>query len=118
MTRDINGYNGFGLPASNTNYSVTLVASTDTTLTVPIDGALGQSSSTSKEKLIAIITHDLGVNIWVAVNATATLPAGASFAATASFENPAAIEVKGGDILHFISSGTPSISVRFYWITS
>ena len=119
MTRDINGYNGFGLPASDTNYSATLAISTDTSLTVPTVFALGDSSSTSKAKLIAIIVPDPGSSVWVALNTAASAPAGASFAATASFLNPAALEVKGGDVIHFFcTTANVSVSVRFYWITS
>ena len=118
MTKDIGGFNGFGLPPSNTNYSATLAAATNTTFTVPTDGSLGQSSSTAKEKLIAIIVSDPGASVWVSLNATAAIPVGASFAATASMLNPAAIEVKGGDVINCICTAGASISIRFYWIAS
>jgi hypothetical protein len=119
MTRDINGYNGFGLKPTDTAYSATLIASTDTALTVPIEFALGNCSSTAVARLLAIIVSDPGDAVWVALNATATVPAGAAFAPTLSALNPAAYEVKGGDVLHFITAGTGvDISIRFYWITS
>ena len=118
MTKDIGGYNGFGLPLSDTNYEVTLVASTDTSLAIPETFNIGSSSSTKNAKLIAIITSDSGSSVWVANNATAVIPSSGSFAATTSCLNPAAIEVKGGDTLHFISSGTPNVSVRLYWLFS
>ena len=117
MTRDCNGYNGFGLQPSDTNYSCTLTASTDTTLTVPLEFSIGQSYSTTTARLIAIIVSDPGDSVWVALNATASAPAGATFAATPSMLNPAAIQVKGGDILHFYSTGTGvDVSVRFYFL--
>ena len=119
MTRDINGFNGFGLQISDTNYSATLAASTATPLTVPLTVTeLGQSYGTAKARLIAIITSDPGSSVWVANNGTAAVPAGGSFASTTSALNPAALEVKVGDVLSFISAGTPSVSVRFYWINS
>lgn len=118
MTKDISGYNGFGLPVSDTNYSATLAASTATALTVPLVSELGMSYSTAKAKLIAIITSDPGSSIWVANNLTAAVPAGGSFASTTSALNPAAIEVKVGDVLSFISTGTPEVGVRFYWLQS
>ncbi len=119
MTRDINGYNGFGLIPTDTQYSATLTVSTDTSLTVPTVFALGNSSSTLKAKLIAIIVSDPGQSVWVALNATAAIPVGASFATTTSALNPSAYEVKGGDVLHFFTaSAGVSVSVRFYWITS
>lgn len=119
MTRDVAGYNGFGLKPTDTAYSATLAANTDTTLTVPLEFALGNCSSTAVARLLAIIVSDPGDSVWVALNATASLPVGASFAATTSALNPAAYEVKGGDVLHFITSGTGvDISIRFYWLTS
>lgn len=119
LTRDVNGYNGFGLKPTNQAYSGTLAASTDTSLTIPTIDALGMSSSTSKARLIAIINADPGASVWVALNATAEVPAGASFAATLSALNPAAYEVKCGDILHFITAATGvSVSIRLYWLTS
>jgi len=119
MTRDVAGYNGFGLKPTDTSYSCTLTASTDTTLTVPLEFALGNCSSTAVARLLAIITSDPGDSVWVALNATASAPAGSTFAATASALNPAAYEVKGGDLLHFFTTQTGAdISVRFYWISS
>lgn len=118
MTRDINGFNGFGLVPSDTNYSVTLTVSTDTTLTVPSSVAIGKqgpSVSSAAPISLAVITSDPGTTIWVAMNTTAAVPAGATLAATSSMMNPGAIEVKGGDVIHIISSGTGvNVSVRFY----
>jgi hypothetical protein len=118
MTRDINGFNGFGLVPSDTNYSATLTVSTDTTVTVPSAVAIGKqgpSTSSTAPISLAIITSDPGTTIWVAINATAAVPVGATFAATSSMMNPGAIEVKGGDVIHVISSGTGvNVGVRFY----
>lgn len=119
MTRDLNGYNGFGLKPTDTAYSCTLTASTDTTLTVPIEFALGNCSSTQVARLLAIIVSDPATSVWVALNATAGAPAGSNFATTLSALNPAAYEVKGGDVLHFYSTQTAvNVSVRLYWISS
>jgi len=65
MTRDVNGYNGFGLQLSTSNYSVTLTASTDTTVTVPSDASV----------YLAVCGYTSGDDVWVAVNATAAVPA-------------------------------------------
>lgn len=118
MTRDVNGYNGFGLEPSDTQYSATLVANTDTTLTVPSSFLIGGASSTTNARLIAIITSDPGSSVWVALNTAAAAPVGGTFATTASALNPSAYEVKVGDVLHFLSTVTPSVSVRFYWVQS
>ena len=116
MTRDINGYNGFGLAFSLDKYSATIATSTDTTLTVPSAGPLGSgTSSTSTNKYIAIFSYEPGSSVWVAVNATAAVPAGASFAATTSELLPTARYVKGGDVLHFITGDTSAtVGVTFY----
>ena len=128
MTRDIAGYNGFGLVPTDTAYSATLAINTDTTLTVPSSSTLGgasyyddtvlSSKLAGHPRLIAIIVSTPGSSVWVAKNTAATVPAGATFAATASALNPSAYEVKGGDVLHFIcASANVDVSVRFYWLT-
>lgn len=120
MTRDINGYNGFGLQFTDTAYSATLATSTDTTLTVPDGSTMGGAgfSADAQPVLIAIFSYTPGESVWVAINDTAEVPAGASFAATISELNPSARQVQGGDVLHFISDGTDVVvSVSFYWLT-
>lgn len=118
MTRDINGYNGFGLKPSDTNVSVTLTASTDTTYTVPGSDALGGCNYQTKSLWLAIFSIDPGDSVWVAINATASVPAGATFAATSSFLNPAGIEVKEGDVIHCFTTQTGvDVSIRLYSLT-
>jgi hypothetical protein len=105
MTRDINGYNGFGLPFSIDKYSVTLSASMDTAVTVP----------SYSQYYIAIMSYSSGANVWVANNATAEVPAGDTFAATSSELNPVARYVKASDVLHFITGdSSDSVGVVFY----
>lgn len=117
LTRDVNGYNGFGLQFTDTAYQATLTANTNTTLTVPSGSALGRSGASINNKFIAIFTFDPGVSVWVANNATASNPGGASFAATNSELNPAARLVNGGDVLNFYTTGTGvNASVAFYAI--
>lgn len=120
MTRDINGYNGFGLSFTDTAFSTTIAASTDTSVTVPSIDSIGGASTPegASPRLIAVFTFDPGQSVWVALNATASVPAGASFSATSSELNPAAREVKGGDVIHFISA-TANVNcwVGFYWLT-
>lgn len=119
MVRDINGYNGFGLMPSDTAYSCTLAINTDTSLTVPAISVQGNSASTLRFRLIAIIVSDPGATVWVSLNQAANAPAGASFASTSSAMNPAAYQVKVGDVLHFYATtANINVSVRFYWINS
>lgn len=118
MTRDINGYNGFGLVFTDTAYSCTLTANMNTTLTVPNGDQLGGAglSQSANAKLIAIFTFDPGSTVWVANNTAASAPAGATFAATVSEGNPVARTVTAGDVLNFLTTGTGvNVGVAFYW---
>lgn len=104
LVRDINGYNGFGLAFSVDKYSVSLASSTDTTLTIPSYAA----------KYIAIMSYEPGTNVYVANNATAEVPVGATFAATTSELNPVARLVNAADVLHFISGTAVDVGVTLY----
>lgn len=104
LVRDINGYNGFGLSFSVDKYSATLAAMTDTTLTVPSRAA----------RYIAIMSYEPGTTVYVANNATAGVPAGASFALTDSELNPVARLVEAGDVLHFYAPLATDVGVTFY----
>lgn len=122
MSRDINGFNAFGIVFTDVAYSATLASDTDTPLIVPSSAAIGGSSYTglgtiSKPRLIAIFVYTPGAEVWVANNSSASVPAGASFVLTNSELNPAAREVRGGDVLHFYTAGSAvSVSVIFYWL--
>jgi hypothetical protein len=52
--------------------------------------------------------------VFVAVNATAQVPAAGTFGATTSEQNPSAKKVKAGDVLHFFSTSTANVTVAFY----
>lgn len=118
MTRDINGYNGFGLKPSDTNISATLVASADTTFTVPGTDALGGCNYQTKSLWLAIFEFTSGNDVWVAINSTAAVPAGGTFAATASMLSPAALELQEGDVIHCFTAATGvNVSIRFYSLT-
>lgn len=115
MTRDVGGYNGFGLEFTNTAYSASLAAATPTPLTVPTDGAMGGGKTQTKNWYLAIFIYEPGAIVWVANNATAAVPAGATFAATSSEMNPAACLVRAGDVLSFITATVNTdVSVLFY----
>lgn len=99
----------FGFRFSDLKYSASLAGSTDTTLTIP--GAA--------QRYKAVIKVENNGLVWVAINATAAVPAGTSFAATSSelINDAKSIcrEVKAGDVLHFITAtaGT-DVSVVLY----
>ncbi len=107
MTRDINGYNGFGLKFADDSYQTTLAANVAQTLTVP----------SNYPNWIAIFVVSPGSNIWIANNDEATVPGG-SFLQDSSELNPVARQVKSGDILSFITADAtnPYVNVLFYII--
>jgi hypothetical protein len=105
LTRDINGYNGFGLPFSIDNFSANLATNTDTTQTVP----------SHAPSYLAVFSYQQGASVWVAVNATAAKPVGATFAAVTSTLNPSARYVKAADVLHFLTGDTSAqVSITLY----
>lgn len=110
MTTPINfaqsqGYNTFAPDFSDTNYTASLINGSEQTITVPSDSAA----------YIASFSYQPGTVVWVANNATAAVPAGASFASAASSLNPGARKVEAGDVLHLITAtATAEVSVTFY----
>lgn len=115
MVRDINGFNGFGLPFSDQKYSATLAQNTDTSLTVPGGMPLGYATQGQVNVYLAIFSYEPGAQVWVALNEAATTPAGASFASVSSELNPSARRVAFGDTLHFYSPDvSAAVGVTFY----
>ena len=105
MTRDINGYNGFGLPFSINKYSAVINQNTDTTLVVP----------SFSSHYVTIFSYQPGSSVWVTINTTAAKPVGASFASVSSELNPVARYVSAGDTLHFLTGDTSAaVGVVFY----
>lgn len=118
LQKDVAGYNGFGLQFSDQKFSASLAATTDTPLTVPSSGSIGAPLN-NINKFLAIIQVKADASVWCALNATAAVPAGATFAATASDliigGEYYAREVKAGDVLHFLAPvASTDICVMFY----
>lgn len=105
MTRDINGYNGFGLDFALNGYQGVLAATVEQHVTVP----------SSYPHWIAVFSYSPGAAIWVNGITTATAASGA-FSATTSELNPAARAVDAGDTISFITNDTnsPEVGVTFY----
>lgn len=121
VNKYVQGVNGFGLRFCDTIYTSTLAGSTEATVTVPSLGAIGgmgklNVAGSSTQRYIAVFSYSDGAAVWVALNATAAVPAGATLASSTSELNPEAKEVKAGDVIHVISAGTPSLSISFYAI--
>jgi hypothetical protein len=107
MTRDINGYNGFGIqPTANVDlFSTYLAANAAQSVTVP----------DNYPNWIAIFSYSPGSSIWVSFDgATAVVP-GAAFAAVNSCLNPAARAVTKNQVISFITNDDflPEIGVEF-----
>lgn len=108
MTRDINGYNGFGLPPSKNKFSGVIEAGVEQTVTVP------ESPYSDYPHVLAVFSIEPGSNTWVAYNQTAVAAAGA-MAASNSELNPSARIVEGGDVIHLITNDTSNeIGIAFY----
>jgi hypothetical protein len=111
MTRDINGYNGFGRKFSDTCYQINLASGVEKHFTVP------SNPDAIYSKYLAIMSFypsSSGTAIWVANNDTATLPSG-NFTATTCEANPVAMYVEAGDVLSFITNSTTAeVGVAFY----
>lgn len=91
------------------NYTASLAATTDTTLTVP--------GVAPRYKVL--IKCETGSQVWVALNGTAAVPAGGSFAASTSElltnATPICREVKAGDVLHFYTAtASTDVGVTFF----
>jgi hypothetical protein len=118
LQKDVAGYNGFGLQFSDLKYSASLSASTDTTVTVPSSGSIGAPLN-QVNKFLAIIQVESDLSVWLAINATAAVPVGSTFALTTSDliigGEYYAVEVKAADVMHFFAptAGT-DILVKFY----
>lgn len=105
MSRDIAGYNGFGLPFTLDARSAIMAAGVAQSVAVP----------DTYPNWIAIFTYTPGASIWVDTFTTAVVPAGA-FSATTSELNPAARYVKSTDVISLITSDitSPAVSILFY----
>lgn len=118
LQKDVAGYNGFGLQFCDQKFSASLAITTDTTLAVPLNGSLGAALD-SVNKWLAIIQVEANASVWFALNATAAVPAGSTFASTTSDliigSEYYGVEVKAGDVMHFLApvAGT-DILVKFY----
>lgn len=112
LGRDIQGLNTFARPPSTVIFNATLTsAHGETHFTVPSDHAVW----------IAYITVQADTVVWVRINGTAAVPAGATWASANSELVPAgpsgyyALVLKAGDEVSMITSSTSAgASVALY----
>ena len=95
LTRDINGYNAFGILPTYDIYACSLTASEAQSIVVP----------SNFEYWLAVITYSPGANIWVDFTETATVPSG-TIGSVSSVLNPAGRQVKAGSTISFITADT------------
>lgn len=110
------GTNGFGRKPPNVIQSATLAAATEKHFTVPLTSAMGAINSSSTPTFIALFSYKPATEFWVAVNATAAVPAGGDFASDTAELLPSAYIVKAGDTISAISAAGGDICVSLYAI--
>lgn len=93
LTRDINGYNAFGVFPTFDVFSGSLTANAAQSITVP----------SNNQYWLAIFTYTPGANIWVNFTTTATVPGG-TVGSSSNVLNPAGRQVKAGSTISFITS--------------
>lgn len=105
MTRDINGYNGFGLPFTLDARSGILAVGVAQNVAVP----------DQYPYYIAVFSYTPGSAVWVDTFTTAVAPTGA-FSSTTSELNPAARYVKSSEVISLITADVtnPMVSILFY----
>lgn len=118
VNKNLQGVNGFGSHFSDNIYNATLAATTDTSFTVPGFSSSGASPLPySNNKYLAVFKYAKAEakDVFVALNATAAAPAGASFAAATSVLNPEAKVVKAGDVIHFFAvTASTNVTIELY----
>lgn len=117
INSNITGARDFGLPFCTAVYTARLAATTDTSLTVPSKVPAGLPGF--KGRFVAVFSYSklTTKDVWVAIDATAAVPAGAGFAASTSELNPSAKYVKAGQVIHMLAvTADTDVSVAFYAI--
>jgi len=104
MTKDIGGYNGFGIMPTYDIKATTLAKNVAQSCTVPVN----------YPNWIAIFSYTPGSSVWVDFTTTASV-AGGAFASSTSSLNPSARSVKAGDTISVITSDdfSPQVSIEF-----
>jgi hypothetical protein len=92
MTRDVNGYNAFGVSQSDVIYGGTLATDTAGSFTLPSDYA----------KYIVIFSFTPGANVFVSSTATAATPTGAIASRTVEL-NPQGRQYSKGTTISLIT---------------
>lgn len=97
LTKDINGYNAFGLIPSTDIFAGSLTANVEQHFTVP----------SNNQYWLAIFTYSPGANFWVRFNGTATVATGTLGSFTGVL-NPAGRQVMAGQTISIITADATS----------
>lgn len=101
LTKDVAGYNGFGVKFADDGFKGILATSVEQHITVP----------SNYPNWLAVFSYSPGSNVWVDGSTTAVVPTGA-FTASKADLNPSARFVKAGDTLSFITSDSTSVQIK------
>lgn len=113
----LHGVNGFGRKPPTVIESATLAGATEEHFTVPSTSAIGTINASLTNKFLAIFSYQPSVQFWVAVNATAAVPTGGTFASDTAELLPNAYVVNAGDTISAISTAGGSMSVALYAVS-
>lgn len=105
--RDAQGYNAYAPEFAPVHFSATLASATPASFTVTGD----------YKTYIVSFSYQPGTSNWVALNTTATIPVGGTFASTASELNPGARWVSQGDVISLVTHNTTAdVGVSIYGV--
>ena len=97
LTKDINGYNAFGIFPSYDVFGCSLTANAAQSFIIP----------GNFEEWLAVFTYSPGASVWVSFTTTASIPNGTMGSIT-SVLNPSGRQLKAGMVISVITSDTTS----------
>lgn len=105
LTRDINGYNGFGRIQSDTKYGVLLAQLADQNIV-----AHGNAS-----RYLAIFAYEPGTNVFVTTDGTTAAEFTGTLGVITSELNPVALQVEEGDTISMITTdANANVGISLY----
>jgi len=99
--RDVQGYNSFAPAPSTDMFSASIPSGASASITVP----------SNFQNWIASFSFQPGSDVWVSYTGTATPPAGATFASTASELLPGSRALLKATVVSFYNNGTDTADV-------